>query len=168
MARLAALTNKPSDNFFAEMLLKGLGLQATGRGTTARGARVATGFARGLGSGARLVDGSGLSYSNRSSPFRVARLLTALMARDEFDDFRASLSVAGRDGTLAPRMRRGPARGRCRGKTGTLTAVSALSGYCQARSGDTYAFSILMNGVSIGGARRLQDRMAQAMAGTRG
>jgi serine-type D-Ala-D-Ala carboxypeptidase/endopeptidase (penicillin-binding protein 4) len=168
MARLAALTNKPSDNFFAEMLLKGLGLQATGRGTTARGARVATGFARGLGSNARVVDGSGLSYSNRSTPYRVTRLLTALMARDEFEEFSASLAVAGRDGTLAPRMRRGPARGRCRAKTGTLTAVSALSGYCRSRSGDTYAFSILMNGVSISGARRLQDRMAQAMAGTRG
>src|SRR5918999_2242292 len=162
MARLAALTNKPSDNFFAEMLLKGLGLQATGQGTTARGARVAAGFARGLGSGARIVDGSGLSYSNRSTPFRVTRLLTALMARDEFEEFRASLAVAGRDGTLAPRMRSGPARGRCRAKTGTLTAVSTLSGYCQSRSGDTYAFSILMNGVSISGARRLQDRMAQA------
>ncbi|HEX2232447.1 MAG TPA: D-alanyl-D-alanine carboxypeptidase [Thermoleophilaceae bacterium] len=168
MARLAQLTNKPSDNFFAEMLLKGLGLQATGRGTTARGARVAMAFARGLGSGARLVDGSGLSYSNRATPFRVTRLLTALLERDEFEVFDASLSVAGRDGTLAPRMRRGPARGRCHGKTGTLTSVSALSGYCRARSGDLYAFSILMNGVSISGARRLQDRMAQAMAGVRG
>jgi D-alanyl-D-alanine carboxypeptidase/D-alanyl-D-alanine-endopeptidase (penicillin-binding protein 4) len=168
MERLVAITNKPSDNFVAEMLLKGLGLQATGKGTTARGARLAAGFARGLGSAARLVDGSGLSYSNRASPFRVAKLLTALIGRDDFEAFQASLSVAGRDGTLAPRMRRGPARGNCRAKTGTLTAVSALSGYCRARSGDLYAFSILMNGVSISGARRLQDRMAQAMAGTSG
>jgi serine-type D-Ala-D-Ala carboxypeptidase/endopeptidase (penicillin-binding protein 4) len=166
MQRLAALTNKPSDNFMAEMLLKGLALQATGRGTTVRGARVAAAFARGLGSAARLVDGSGLSYSNRASPFRVTKLLTGLLGREDFSAFQASLSVAGRDGTLAPRMRRGPARGRCRAKTGTLTAVSALSGYCLARSGDLYAFSILMNRVSVSGARRLQDRMAQAMAGS--
>jgi D-alanyl-D-alanine carboxypeptidase len=46
--------------------------------------------------------------------------------------------------------------------------VSSLSGYCLARSGDLYAFSILMNRVSVWGARRLQDRMAQAMAGTSG
>jgi serine-type D-Ala-D-Ala carboxypeptidase/endopeptidase (penicillin-binding protein 4) len=168
MRRLAQLTNKPSDNFFAEMLLKGLGLQATGRGTTVRGARVAAGFARALGSAVRLVDGSGLSYANRASPFRVTRLLTALLDRVEFEAFDDSLAVAGRDGTLAPRMRSGPARDRCRAKTGTLTAVSALSGYCRARSGDVYAFSILMNRVSIYGARRLQDRMAQAMAGARG
>ena len=76
--------------------------------------------------------------------------------------------MAGRDGTLAKRMRTGTARRRCRGKTGTLSNVSALSGYCTARSGDLYAFSILMNGVYTPGAQRLQDRMAQAIAAQRG
>ncbi|MET0810340.1 MAG: D-alanyl-D-alanine carboxypeptidase, partial [Thermoleophilaceae bacterium] len=52
MGRLIALTNKTSDNFFAEMLLKDLALQARGRGSTAAGAKVAAGFARRLGSGA--------------------------------------------------------------------------------------------------------------------
>ena len=64
-------------------------------------------------------------------------------------------------------MRRGPARGRCRGKTGALAGVSAVSGYCRARSGDTYIFSILMNGVNPFGARALQDRMLHAIAGVR-
>ena len=61
-------------------------------------------------------------------------------------------------------MRRGAARWRCTGKTGTLSNVSALSGYCEARSGDNYVYSILMNGVYPTGARRLQDRMLQAIA----
>jgi D-alanyl-D-alanine carboxypeptidase len=87
--------------------------------------------------------------------------------RDEFDAWYASLPVAGRDGTLRDRMRSGAARGRCRGKTGTLSNVSALSGYCTARSGELYAFSILMNGVYTPGARVLQDRMAQAIAAER-
>jgi D-alanyl-D-alanine carboxypeptidase/D-alanyl-D-alanine-endopeptidase (penicillin-binding protein 4) len=86
---------------------------------------------------------------------------------DEFPSFFDSLAIAGRDGTLAPRMRRGPARGRCRGKTGTISGVSTLSGYCRALSGDTYAFSILMNGVNPFGARKLQDRMLQAIAAVR-
>jgi D-alanyl-D-alanine carboxypeptidase/D-alanyl-D-alanine-endopeptidase (penicillin-binding protein 4) len=167
MARLARITNKPSDNFFAEMLLKGLGLEATGRGTTRRGARVAATFARRLGGRARLVDGSGLSRGNRASPYRVVRLLLAMQRRDEGDAFYASLPIAGRDGTLRSRMRGGPARRRCRAKTGTISGVSALSGYCRARSGDLYAFSFLMNGVGVYTARAIQNHMAHAIAGRR-
>jgi D-alanyl-D-alanine carboxypeptidase/D-alanyl-D-alanine-endopeptidase (penicillin-binding protein 4) len=165
MGTLVRLMNKPSDNFFGEMLLKNLAMQARGIGTTKAGARLAAGYARRLGARARIADGSGLSRGNRASPHRVVRLLSAMLEEEElFDAWYASLAVAGRDGTLKTRMRSGAARGRCRGKTGTLSNVSALSGYCNARSGDLYAFSILMNGVYTGGARVLQDRMAQAIA----
>jgi serine-type D-Ala-D-Ala carboxypeptidase/endopeptidase (penicillin-binding protein 4) len=168
MARLAALTNKPSDNYFAEMLVKGLAMQANGRGTTAGGAKIAAGFAKRIGGRpSRLADGSGLSRLNRASPYRVVKLLLAMRERDEALPFIRSLSIAGRDGTLGPRMRSGPARGHCRGKTGTLSDVSAVSGYCRARSGDTYVFSILMNGTNPYGARSIQDRMLQALAGVR-
>lgn len=168
MTRLAALTNKPSDNYFAEMLLKRLAARGRGQGTTARGARIATRFARRLGGRpARLVDGSGLSRGNLASPYRIVRLLAAIRERDEYVPFARSLAIAGRDGTLHDRMRRGPARGRCRGKTGTLSDVSALSGWCRSRSGSTYLFSILMNRVNPYTARTLQDRMLQAIAGIR-
>ncbi len=168
MARLAQLTNKPSDNYFAEMLVKDLAMQTDGRGTTKRGTSLAAGFARRLGAPpASLADGSGLSRANRASPVRVAQLLLALRERDEFPAFFDSLSIAGRDGTLGTRMRGGPARGNCRGKTGTLSNVSAVSGYCRARSGQVYVFSILMNGVNPYGARTLQDGMLQAIAGMR-
>jgi serine-type D-Ala-D-Ala carboxypeptidase/endopeptidase (penicillin-binding protein 4) len=168
METLVRLMNKPSDNFFAEILAKDLAMQAGRVGTTTAGARLAAGFARRLGARARLADGSGLSRANRASPHRIVRLLDAMADRDEFDSWYASLPVAGHDGTLKNRMRSGPARGRCRAKTGTLSNVSALSGYCSARSGDLYAFSILMNGVYTPGAQVLQDRMAQAMAAQRG
>jgi D-alanyl-D-alanine carboxypeptidase/D-alanyl-D-alanine-endopeptidase (penicillin-binding protein 4) len=164
MSRLIRLTNKPSDNFFAEMLLKDLAHQAGGAGTTARGARIVTRFARRLGARPRLVDGSGLARGNRASPFSIVKLLTAMYSRPDADAFLGSLSIAGSDGTLFDRMRRGPAHRRCIGKTGTLSNVSALSGYCEAESGDNYAYSILMNGVYPIGARRLQDRMLQAIA----
>ena len=164
MSRLIRLTNKPSDNFFAETLLKDLAHQAGGAGTTARGATIATSFARRLGARPRLVDGSGLSRGDRASPFSIVKLLTAMRSRDDYDQFVDSLSIAGDDGTLFDRMRRGPAHRRCVGKTGTLSNVSALSGYCEARSGDDYAYSILMNGVYPTSARRLQDRMLQAIA----
>ncbi|HEV3378875.1 MAG TPA: D-alanyl-D-alanine carboxypeptidase/D-alanyl-D-alanine-endopeptidase, partial [Thermoleophilaceae bacterium] len=165
MATLVRLMNKPSDNFMAEVLLKDIAMQANGRGTTAAGARLVAGHARRLGARARIADGSGLSRGNRASPYRVVRLLTAMnQQEDQFDPWYASLAIAGRDGTLKKRMRSGPARGRCRAKTGTLSNVSTLSGYCTARSGDMYAFSILMNNVYTSGAKVLQDRMAQAIA----
>jgi D-alanyl-D-alanine carboxypeptidase/D-alanyl-D-alanine-endopeptidase (penicillin-binding protein 4) len=164
MERLIRLTNKPSDNFFAETLLKDLARLNGGVGTTRGGARVAAAFARRLGARPALVDGSGLSRGNRASPASVVRLLSAMYTREDFDPFLDSLPIAGRDGTLFDRMRRGPARTRCVGKTGTLSNVSALSGYCEARSGDSYAYSILMNGVYPTGARRLQDRMLQGIA----
>ena len=164
MSRLIRLTNEPSDNFFAETLLKDLAHQAGGLGTTAGGAAIATRFARRLGARPRLVDGSGLARGNRASPFSVVKLLTAMHSRADSDAFGESLAIAGTEGTLVDRMRRGPAHRRCTGKTGTLSNVSALSGYCEAESGDSYAYSILMNGVYPTGARRLQDRMLQAIA----
>jgi D-alanyl-D-alanine carboxypeptidase/D-alanyl-D-alanine-endopeptidase (penicillin-binding protein 4) len=167
MSRLVRLTNKPSDNFFAEMLSKDLSMSRYGRGTTTRGAGVAVSFARRLGARARLVDGSGLSHSNVASPYAVVKLLLGMQARDEFQPFEDSLSIAGRDGTLVSRMRHDAARGRCHAKTGTLTGVSALSGYCNARSGDVYVFSILMNSGTLTGSHSIQDRMANAIAATR-
>jgi serine-type D-Ala-D-Ala carboxypeptidase/endopeptidase (penicillin-binding protein 4) len=164
LERLIELTNKPSDNFFAEMLLKDLASLGGGVGTTAAGARIAASHARGLGARATLVDGSGLSRGNRASPLSVVRLLNAMYRSDDFDPFVGSLAIAGSDGTLFDRMRRGAAHRRCVGKTGTLSNVSALSGYCEAVSGDNYAYSILMNGVYPTSARRLQDRMLQAIA----
>ena len=164
MERIIRLTNKPSDNFFAETLLKDLAHQAGGVGTTARGAKIATRFARRLGARPRIVDGSGLARGNRASPVSIVRLLTAMHSRPDFDSFVDSLPIAGSDGTLFDRMERGPAHRRCVGKTGTLSNVSALSGYCEAESGNTYAYSILMNSVYPTGARRLQDQMLQAIA----
>ena len=164
-ARLLKLTLKPSDNYLAEMLAKNLGAEASKKGTTKEGARVVARFAARLGSRVKLADGSGLSRADRASPESVARLLLAMRKRADFKTFFDGLTIAGRDGTLGNRMRSGPARGNCRGKTGTLSNVSTLSGYCTARSGDVYVFSILMNGVNPFGARKLQDRMVQAIAG---
>ena len=162
--RLIRQTNKQSDNFFAEILLKDLGRDAGGLGTTRAGARAAAAHARRIGAPVQLADGSGMSRANRASPRSIVRLLSAMYRSEDFDPFVDSLPIAGQDGTLFDRMRRGPARHRCRGKTGTLSNVSALSGYCEAASGNTYAYSILMNGVYPTSARRLQDRMLQAIA----
>jgi serine-type D-Ala-D-Ala carboxypeptidase/endopeptidase (penicillin-binding protein 4) len=81
------------------------------------------------------------------------------------DEFYESLPRAGIEGTLSNRMECTAAEGRCRAKTGTISGVSALSGYCDSAGGPV-VFSILMNGIGSNytGARSLQDRMVVAIA----
>jgi D-alanyl-D-alanine carboxypeptidase/D-alanyl-D-alanine-endopeptidase (penicillin-binding protein 4) len=110
-----------------------------------------------------------MSRRNVASPQSVARLLDGMREQTGFEAFYRSLPVAGRDGTLNGRMRHGAAAGRCRGKTGTLTGVSALSGYCTTRGGRTVVFSILMNRAgNLYSARAIQDRMVVALARWKG
>jgi serine-type D-Ala-D-Ala carboxypeptidase/endopeptidase (penicillin-binding protein 4) len=163
LARLVTETNRYSNNFFAEMLLKGLGARFGAGGTTAAGAGLVRRFANRQGAAVHAVDGSGLTRSNASTSRAVARFLRAMLRHEAHDPFVSSLPLAARQGTLRSRMRGSAAAGRCRAKTGTLTGVSALSGYCFA-GGRTIAFSILMRGTELARARRLQDGMAALLA----
>jgi D-alanyl-D-alanine carboxypeptidase/D-alanyl-D-alanine-endopeptidase (penicillin-binding protein 4) len=161
---LLAATLRPSNNFFAEMLLKRLAASRAGaKGTTRRGARKARKFARRVGARVSMENGSGLSRADRASPREVARLLIAMDHQPDAGVFRRSLPLAGEQGTVAGRMNGTAADGHCRTKTGTLIGVSALSGYCDAGHG-LVAFSILMNSVNVDVARHAQDRMAALIA----
>ena len=132
VAELIDETNVPSNNFFAEMLLKRLGADAQASAGPAIAARPrSSGSPPRLGAKINASDGSGLSRRNSASPADVGELLVEV-ARDGEDAaaFRESLPVAGREGTLADRMDGTAAEGNCAAKTGTLDNVSALSGYC--------------------------------------
>jgi D-alanyl-D-alanine carboxypeptidase/D-alanyl-D-alanine-endopeptidase (penicillin-binding protein 4) len=161
MVELTQLMNQSSDNFMAETLLKAIGAQVAGIGSTEAGAGVVRTELAELGIAPTVVDGSGLSRSNRTSPQQVVELLRGM---DGEAAFRGSLAVAGRSGTLADRMRGTAAQDRCSAKTGTLSGVSALAGYCTTIDGTDVAFAWLMNGVNTSGARTLQDRMTAALA----
>ncbi|MDX6594752.1 MAG: hypothetical protein QOI72_134 [Solirubrobacterales bacterium] len=166
LTRIVDTTDVYSDNFFAEMLMKLVGARLGAAGTTAAGAAVVEDFARAHGSGVHAVDGSGLTRSNRASPRQVAALLLAMRDDPAGDEFIQDLALTGKEGTVADRMRGTAAYGRCRTKTGTITGVSNLSGYCFNKSGRTMVFSILMNGVGdVGYAHLEQDRIAGLVAG---
>lgn len=165
VAQLLKLTLPPSDNFFAETLVKDLGARFGGAGTTAAGAAVVSRtIATLLGLHPSVVDGSGLSEADRTSPYDVADLLVELAATPTGAVLRESLAVAGRTGTLELRMRHTAAAGKCQGKTGTLTGVSNLVGYCQAADGHLLAFAIFNDGIGIGSAHTFQDHLAISLA----
>ncbi|MGH2892238.1 MAG: D-alanyl-D-alanine carboxypeptidase/D-alanyl-D-alanine-endopeptidase, partial [Solirubrobacteraceae bacterium] len=162
MATLVSLTNTPSDNFFAETLVKDLGAHFGTGGTTPAGAAVVRGqMASSFNIHLRLNDGSGLSRSDLTTPVQVVALLGNMASNAAFT---SSLAVAGETGTLQHEMRGTSAQGRCRGKTGTLHDVSNVVGYCQAKDGHTLAYALMMNGIVPDYAHPIQDRMQVALA----
>ncbi|HET7443085.1 MAG TPA: D-alanyl-D-alanine carboxypeptidase/D-alanyl-D-alanine-endopeptidase [Solirubrobacterales bacterium] len=165
LSQITHFTDVYSYNFFAEMLIKLIGAEVGTGGTTAAGAAVISAYARSLGSGVHAVDGSGLTRSNRASPRQLADFLLAMREQEVGETFIDGLALAGKEGTVDGRMRGTQAYGRCHVKTGTLTGVSNLSGYCFNASGRTMVFSVLMNGVSnLSLAHLDQDRIAGLVA----
>lgn len=109
----------------------------------------------------RLVDGSGLSRLNLVTAQSVVQVLRYAYGQPYRDVLIRALPVAGNDGTLRRRMQGTRAAGNMRAKTGTLNAVSGLSGYVTAPNGEPLVFSILMNNFLTGPqqARAAQDRI---------
>lgn len=164
MATLARLTLVPSDNLFAEMLLKNVGARFGASGSTTAGTAVVRSTLSRYGIRPQVADGSGLSRSDRTSPRQVVTLLHALRANLSF---RAAFPVAGRSGTLVDRMRGTSAQDRCQAKTGTLSNVSALAGYCRTANGHVVAFAFIENEVYTPTAKAAEDRLAIALARSR-
>ena len=149
----------PSQNLFAEMLLKQLGRWGKGDGSWRAGLEVerrvlidsvgidSTQFS--------LRDGSGLSHTNVMSPDAFARLLLWLRHHPRFAPFERALPVSGRSGTIRTRMVGTAVEGRVKAKTGSIFRVNALSGYVQLPNGRTRIFSIQTNNHDLGGTAML-------------
>jgi D-alanyl-D-alanine carboxypeptidase/D-alanyl-D-alanine-endopeptidase (penicillin-binding protein 4) len=164
---------KPSDNLYGECFLKTLGAIHGKSGSWREGTRVVRDFLNASGidtSGFTPADGSGLSRMNTVTPNLLADLLTYIdrhfppPAKQAFYD---GLPIGGVDGTLRNRFKGTPGAQNVRAKTGTLSGVSALSGYVTTESGERLVFSLIMNHYSSGAtatqARNLQDAFVNAL-----
>lgn len=163
---LAELTNVPSENFYAEMLVKDLGGTFGTAGSTSSGVAVMRStLANSIGIKPKLVDGSGLSRADRTTPRQIVNLLDKA---DELPEIAAPLANSlprfGLEGTLKKRLRGSAASKRCAAKTGTLIGVSALSGYCTSPTGAKIAFSIVSNRVNAGVVKHTEDKLVKAIA----
>lgn len=158
--------NKASDNLNAEMTLLALARKVD-RFTPAvpeRGLLLVDSLIT-LSSyksgGYRAVDGSGVSHYNMVSAKMLTDILKYMYYAHpaEYEMLAESLPVAGTDGTLKGRMKGTPAENNVRAKTGTLSAVSSLSGYMKDKNGDLYCFSVMMENFpgSSSIARKYQD-----------
>jgi serine-type D-Ala-D-Ala carboxypeptidase/endopeptidase (penicillin-binding protein 4) len=161
LIHLLEYTNRFSSNFFAEVLGKRLGAEVGGvPGSIHKGALAIRSYAAAGGTRVRSLDASGLSYANRVSPRAIVRLLG--IAEDQVwgEALRDALPGPGQ-GTLKGRLRHVPLQA----KTGTLTGISALSGWVYLRHLDTWAeFSILSRGMSKDRAVRIEDQIVRILS----
>ncbi len=166
LSRVICESNKTSNNFVAEQILKTLGAEVIDLpGTTDKGLQVVQEFLAELdipSDAYVLENGSGLSRNNRLSPEQIVILLTYMYENFEVkSEYLASLAVAGVDGTLQRRLQDTKAERRLRAKTGAIQGVSCLSGYAASKDNEVFAFSIMMNDYKSGGyaVKEIQNKI---------
>ena len=166
LSAMLRLMDVPSDDLFAELFTKQLGVLFGTGGTISDGARViAKTIATAYGLHPRIVDGSGLSRADRSSPLDIVELLRDVWTTHGGRALTAALPTVGKEGTVQGIGVKTPASGNCIAKTGTLNFVTNLAGYCRARDHHMLAFAFFIDGPWNGAADVLESRMIGAVAG---
>lgn len=166
---------KLSNNGHAEALTKAMGHKVSGQGSWSAGLSAIRAYTAAHGmntSSYRQSDGSGLSRFDIIPPDQLTNLLVSVRGEPWFDTWYNALPIAGNadrftGGTLRSRMRNTPAANNVHGKTGSLTGVSALSGYVTSADGRKLVFSVIENNylASASSIRTsIEDAVAIALA----
>jgi D-alanyl-D-alanine carboxypeptidase/D-alanyl-D-alanine-endopeptidase (penicillin-binding protein 4) len=168
IAQDIVVTNKTSQNLHAELLFRLMGKLLGSEGSFEQGSRVVRQFLvnAGIDDGDFfLYDGSGLSLDDRIAPRAFTKLLAYTARQSWGEQWRASLPLAGVDGSLQNRFKNTPLAGKMWAKTGTLNETTGLTGYLTTSSGQTVAFCVLVNGRRPGSDVESQavDRIVQAI-----
>ncbi len=164
MSAMLRLMDVPSDDFFAEMLAKQLGVRFGAGGTTASGAQVISNTIDAYGIHPWVIDGSGLSRADSASPADVVHLLSSIHGTATGAALESALPTVGVDGTVRTIAVHTAAQGHCIAKTGTLDNVTNLAGYCHSHSNKLLAFALFIDGPSNYTALLLINQMAGAIA----
>lgn len=160
---------KESDNLYAESMFYQIAASTGNHPASARSARaVINRLVTKVGldpSQYYFADGSGLSlYNYVTAELQVKLLRYAFMNNNIYLHLHPSLPQAGVDGTLKNRMHGTFTRGNVYAKTGSVTGVSSLAGYCTAPNGHRLAFSIINQGVKRSrDARAFQDHVCMVL-----
>jgi len=162
------LTNKLSLNLHAELMLRVAAREKGGAVDPDAALKFAAEFRQSAGlqaDDALLNDGSGLSRGDLTTPQAIAKWLGWAQKQTWGAEFRATLPVAGEDGTLDTRMEKTAAAGRVQAKTGSFDHVEALSGYATTPHGEHLIFSLLgnNNGLRNHDATMILDSICVAM-----
>lgn len=153
IANIAYWTNMRSVNLFAEQLLCLVGYEKRKHGSTATSAFHLQNFWEAkIGSGFHITDGSGLSRNNAVSAHHYTQLLQYMKTSNQYTEFKKTLPVAGKSGTLSSVCKGQAATGRMYAKSGTMNRIKAYSGYVDSSTGKEIAFAIIVNNHAISSA----------------
>ena len=146
IANIAYHTNMRSVNLFAEQLNCLTSHYKSGYGSSSSGSYyVQSYWEPKIGKGFTVTDGSGLSRNNGVSAYHFAQLLKHMKSSSNYEEFKKTLPVAGKSGTLSSVCRGQKASGRLFAKSGTMTRIKSYSGYVESTSGKNIAFAIIVN-----------------------
>lgn len=164
-----AETNKASNNFFAEQLLRRIGYAYRKEGTVDAGLDAVKVYLNSIGVTERyfyIIDGCGLSRKNRIAPSALVKVLKKNYADKTFETYYQSLAVAGKDGTLQNRLREGKASEMTFAKTGFVGGVRTLSGYFYGEDEEWIVFSIMTQNFTQSrlDIEKVQDRIIELLA----
>ena len=159
---------KDSDNLYAESVFYQTAASTRQPGRALDAARLERALIERAGvnsSLCRIADGSGLSlYNYLTAEIETMILRYAYRHPAVYSHLLFSLPVAGEDGTLKKRMKGTLAEGNVQAKTGTLTGVISLAGYCSASNGHRLCFAIMNQGMQKGSeARAFQDKVCMIL-----
>ena len=140
--------NVRSNNHYAEHLFRYLGANDRGIGTSTAAIQRIKSFWQQKGLPVEqlfMKDGCGLSPLNAVSAEFFVELLTYMQINSQYADvFKASLPVAGVNGTVSGLLKNTPLQGKVHAKSGSITYVRAYVGYID-RNGKNYTFAVLVN-----------------------
>ncbi|MEA5530850.1 D-alanyl-D-alanine carboxypeptidase/D-alanyl-D-alanine-endopeptidase [Dolichospermum sp. UHCC 0684] len=151
LSELLLETNVNSNNLYAEALLRSLAIkkpEEKNQNTADVGLQVVRETLTQLGvapAGYVIVDGSGLSRKNLTTPAALVQLLQGIDKSPQAAVFRASLPISGVKGSLKNRFLNTAAAGIVQAKTGSMRGISTLSGYMNAPNYEPLVFSIMVN-----------------------
>lgn len=138
----------PSQNQIAEIILRTIGLERTGFGRADSGAAVVRRQLLEWGADSMefsIRDGSGLSRHNYVTPATMVLVLSVMRGHRHGSVFYDALPAVGVSGTVQGWLRGTSAERNAHGKTGTLGAVRAFSGYVRTAGGATLIYSFICN-----------------------
>lgn len=129
IAEIMRYCMKESDNLYAETFMRTLAVVNDKPGSTEQGAAIATQYWKKKGmpmSGVNIVDGSGLSRSNRLTARFLGKVLTVMASNADYASF---FPLAGIEGTVKNFLKNTPLEDYIALKTGSMRGIQCYAGY---------------------------------------